>query len=291
MPEEWSDAYFGAGAVEPQPCPDGEVPAPAETPPVPQQLGQRDVPSDGEAAADLAALGAGSYMSYAESQLAYLTAPAPGQPDPLADQIGQAHELVNSVTSKITAHLTEQLDKAAEVISSCHDNICGAAHLVMDEAEKHIQRCQKKIDEKLVFTLAMVYNLLARFGVQYPTDEELQQRLGRAQLDSPSEETDTGYQTGQTSAIQGQQTELASLRSPGQPPSVAVARGFSSANVPQTAVPGAEMARQSFAGMECVPVVLCESQGDLAPPSQFPPEDDPIFPLSPEREAATGEVN
>src|SRR5271166_3079959 len=141
--------------------------------------------------------------------------------DPLSAGIGEAQELLRSVTNHLTSGLTAHLDSAQAEVDGCHSNICGHAHVHMDACEKAIARCNKKIDDWLVTKLATVYNLLARFGVSFAPDHELQERAGAGQQ-TPEPQQAAQQQQAQQAAQQAQLAQQNAQQGPQQSPQQAL---------------------------------------------------------------------
>jgi hypothetical protein len=209
------------------------------------------------------------------------------------DTLAVAGEIVRELSAAITAHLSSQLDECQSVVSDCHGNICGLADLLMDECQRTVERCHRRIDDALVFKLATVYNLLAPFGVAYPTDEQLQSQLGASMGDGALSGVPATPQTAQNPPV----------TPPGPSPGIAepagperMMRPEPAALLPQAPATGLcellqprQAVRPAVAG-DCIQVMLCEQP---APEKQFAdrPAPSPKFLLFPIVEDATGEVN
>jgi hypothetical protein len=96
------------------------------------------------------------------------------------DELGKAQDLIRGVSSKITSNLTSSLDECQACIDQCHGNVCGHGHLHMDQVQTTLDKLARKIDQFLITKIATCYNLLARFGVVFVSDEELHQGAGAA---------------------------------------------------------------------------------------------------------------
>lgn len=93
-------------------------------------------------------------------------------------QLGEADQLVHACGSRIQAHFTGQLDQCAELVRGVTGRCDGCFHLLCDQAESIVQKCGRRIDEFLIGKLAFCYNLLGRFGVSFPTRQQLEESTG-----------------------------------------------------------------------------------------------------------------
>ncbi len=108
-----------------------------------------------------------------------LVAPRPGERDPLAEALGDAHALLRGVTENLRAGISVHLDVVAQVLGEKHGACAGQCDLICDQVEQCIAKRNSKIDQALIHNLAHCYNLLARFGVVPPSSEELMARVGQ----------------------------------------------------------------------------------------------------------------
>jgi hypothetical protein len=110
---------------------------------------------------------------WASEQFAAQVEPSDPSQCPLASQVGEANDLLRVVTGRIDSVLASHLAGVNETLDRCTRSCSGCIDVHCDTAQAALDKRYRKIEQSLVTALSQCYNILSRFGVTFPTDDDL----------------------------------------------------------------------------------------------------------------------